>query len=168
MAEDASCDLSFGGKRFAKLCIWFSACILAASALFKLISAAGRARILSEPDPIFGMRNQQMFFWLGFLELAVAFVLVFSRNLRLQLVLIAALSTNFLFYRAGLWWLATPRPCPCLGNAAAWVHLAPKTLELVTKGAMVCLLAASYGPLALLLWRESSAPSIKTGALNEG
>ncbi len=124
----------------AKFCVCVSCLILAVSGLSKLISASGSARILSESDAIFGINNQHLLVAVGALEICVVVALAIISSLRGKLLLIAAVSTNFLLYRCGLWLLDVPRPCPCLGNASAWVHIDPKTLDLIMKGALAWLL----------------------------
>jgi hypothetical protein len=156
-------------ERANRLCVWVSGSVLALSALFKLISGVGATRILLEADPIFGITNRQLFFWVGALEIWVVVVLVHSRSLRLKLTLVAVLSTNFLLYRAGLWWLGVRHPCPCLGNAAAWTHADPKTLDLVIKAGLAWLLGSSYVPLLLFFWRgKNPARSGGVHCLNTG
>ena len=124
--------------------------ILAFAAALKLVSAAGTARLLSEPDPILGLSVRHAFLFAGCVEAAVVCLLVFLRSPLPKLVLIAGLSTNFLLYRLGLSWMGMSRPCPCLGNAAAWTHIKPTTLDSLMLGSMVCLMAASWGPLLLM------------------
>lgn len=137
-------------------CVYGSGTLLALSTLFKLISAYGSVRILSQPDPVFGINNQSVFLLAGLLEIAVVAMLLRSDNLPFKLFLLAALATNFLLYHAGLWWLGVHAPCPCLGNAAAWTHLPLKTLDLAMKWGLVWLLATSYGPLLMLYFRVKS------------
>jgi hypothetical protein len=130
--------------------VWASVVLLVFSAASKLVSAVGSARILLEQDPVFGMTNRQLFFLLGFLELAVVFTIVRTPNLKLKLLLLAGLSTNMLLYQAGILWLGLPRPCPCLGNAGAWLRLSPGFVSSVIKGWLAWLLCTSYGSLFLV------------------
>src|SRR2546427_2043297 len=127
-------------EKGARFCVWASGCVLALSAILKLVSAGGAARILFQADPIFGVTNQQLFIVLGLFEIWVVGVLLRGRNLRTKLLLIAALSTNFLLYRAGVWWLGLRQPCPCLGSAAAWMHANPKTVDTAIKAGLAWLL----------------------------
>jgi hypothetical protein len=145
-------------RKASTICLVVSGLSLGLSAAFKLISALGTARILAEPDPLFGITNQQLFLLAGLLEASVAAVILANRNLRLRLILLAALSANLLLYRLGVWWLGAPQPCPCLGNAAAWTHADPGTLQFVTKASLVWLIASSYGPLLLLTRLRNGRP----------
>jgi hypothetical protein len=137
-------------QKGALICIWISVVLLAASAVSKLISAGGSARILSEVDPIFGLTNQQLFLWLGIIEAVVVIAVVRTQSVRIKLLLLAGLSTEMLLYRAGLLWLGVPNPCPCLGNAAAWFHLDPNVLDSLLKAGFAWLLGTSYGFLFLV------------------
>jgi hypothetical protein len=98
---------------------------------------------------------------IGLIELGVVAMIVRSRSVETRLILIAALATNFLLYRVGLWWMGVGKPCSCFGNAAAWTHIAPSTLERLATMGLVWLLATSYLPLLLLLprWRSSAKQS---------
>jgi hypothetical protein len=129
--------------------ICFSAVVLTLSAVLKLVSATRNAAILLQPDPIFQLTNRDMFVLVGLLEMAAIGILLSGKPQKLKLFLVAALSTNFLLYRLGLVWLGQTHSCPCFGNAADWLHLPPKKLELITKIALGSLLAVSYGALAM-------------------
>ena len=50
-------------------------------------------------------------------ELAIAAVCLFIKFLLLTTRLLVWLSTNFLVYRIGLWWMGWKEPCGCLGNS---------------------------------------------------
>lgn len=141
----------------APAAIWLSAVAFFLASLMKIISATRSAGILASPDPIFPLSNRQVYVFVGLLEGVVVVVLLSKWPQRVKLLLVAALSTNFLIYRLGLLWLGIDSPCPCLGNAADWLHASPKTLGLVTKLALWVLIALSYG--ALLLDRHTDAES---------
>jgi hypothetical protein len=141
-------------QKASRFCICVSAVILGLSGLFKLISAAGTARMLSTVDPLFGITSQQFFLLAGVVEVGTVAVVLRSRNYSRNLILIAALGTDFLLYRAGLRWLGIGHPCPCLGNAAAWTHLPATTMDLITISGLGWLIGSSYVLLLLLLFRS--------------
>jgi hypothetical protein len=64
--------------------------------------------------------------------------------------LVAWMSTNFVVYRLGLWWLNWKSPCSCLGNLTAALHISPQAADNIMKVLLACLLIGSYG---LLIWR---------------
>lgn len=140
-----------------KFCLFASGVTLALSAVFKLISASGTAGILTQADPIFGMANRWVFVSAGVVEFFVVCTLALSSVLSFKLRLIAVLSTDFLIYRVGILWLDVRQPCPCLGNAAAWLHVQPDVIDAVAKMALGLLLFCSYVPLLLLWWQKRVA-----------
>ena len=92
------------------------AMLLALTAGAKLLSATGEAPILALSDPILRLTNRAVLIGVGLLELAVAvYVVVGQSRLHKHLVLVW-LSTNFIAYRAAIWWLAPGHPCLCLGT----------------------------------------------------
>lgn len=85
----------------------------------------------------------------GLLEIAVASVCLFSKQPVVALGLTAWLSTNFVLYRLGLWWMDWKSPCGCLGNLTDALHISPQTADNIMKVLLAYLLIGSYG---LLIW----------------
>jgi hypothetical protein len=90
--------------KFGKIrCFIFSAgALILVTAVAKLVSASGTARILQMPDPIFSILFRNVFLAVGGLELIVALLCFFGKQLMLQTGLVAWLATNFVIYRLGL------------------------------------------------------------------
>lgn len=145
-------------EKRTKSCVWLSCAILTVSALCKLIRASGSARILAESDPLFGISNRDLFLLVGLLEIWLAVLLAGRHTLYVKLLLIAGLATNFVVYRAGLFYLGVHKPCPCLGNALEWTHVNVRTLDLAMTGVLLWLLSTSFIPLFLLFWCRKSNP----------
>ena len=76
--------------------------VLLATAIAKLISSFGSARILQNPDPILAISFQHIFGFVGVVELIIALVCFFSKRIGLQASLVAWLAASFLVYRIGL------------------------------------------------------------------
>lgn len=70
-------------------------------------------------------------------------------------MLLAWMTTNFLLYRLGLWWLDWKRPCPCLGNLTDALGISPAMADTIGKGLLAYLLVVSYA-LLILDWRGRS------------
>ncbi|MCX8089394.1 MAG: hypothetical protein N3I86_00435 [Verrucomicrobiae bacterium] len=137
----------------------FAGVLLALTALAKLYSAAGEARILAVRDPVLLLlSNRGVLMAVGLLELATAGYLIFGRNTRNKHVLIIWLSLNFIVYRVGLWWVAPGKPCPCLGTLTERLPLAPDTVDLLLKLVIVYLLGGSLFFL-LLEWLRGPGAS---------
>ena len=140
------------------------------TAVVKLFSSFGNARILQNPDPILSISFQKIFWIVGVIELVVACICFFGKRVGLQAGLVAWLATNFVVYRLGLLWIGYHKPCPCLGNLTDALHLPPQTADTAMKIILGYLLLGSYAIL-FWLWKEkrkthiaspSSAEAIKS------
>jgi FtsH-binding integral membrane protein len=137
--------------------------LLALTAIVKVISALGTARILDQPEPLFQMMtHRQMMFMAAGLEVFVIWMMWRERSPVGRAALVAWLGMVFLIYQAGLWWVAYDGPCPCLGNITAALGIPAATAGLLTKGMLVYLLAGSA--FVLICARGSNA----TGNGTEG
>ena len=61
------------------------------------------------------------------------------------------MSTNFLVYRLGLWFIGWHHPCGCMGSLAGMLHLSDNAADIIMKGVLAYLLIGSY---AILLWER--------------
>ncbi len=73
---------------------------------------------------------------------------IFNKRQTLALGLVAWMSTNFVVYRLGLWWMDWHRPCSCLGNLTDALHISPQLADNIMKWLLFFLLIGSYGLLA--------------------
>jgi hypothetical protein len=149
-----------------KLTRWFvtsAGVILALTGVGKLVSASGNSRILDSSDPIFAISFRHLMLSLGLLELAVSAICLLTRRRKLALLLVAWLASNFLLYRAGLWFMGWSVPCNCLGNLTDALHLSPKIAETTAQIIAVYLLAGSVASV-LRLRRSLLRPSTGVGA----
>ena len=132
---------------------WFRfsvAAILAITGIAKLWSGLGNSKFLSVVDPIIGIKFGQLMLVVGVVEIVIALVCFFSKRQTLALGLVAWMSTNFVVYRLGLWWMHWHRPCNCLGNLTDALRISPQTADTIMKVLLAYLLIGSY---ALLIWR---------------
>ena len=93
----------------------------------------------------------------------IALVCFFSKRQTLALGLVAWMSTNFVVYRLGLWWMDWKKPCNCLGNLTDALHISPQTADNIMKVILAYLLIGSYG---LLIWRWNNAAQTNCGRVN--
>jgi hypothetical protein len=96
----------------------------------------------------------------GLAEIVIALVCFFSKRQTLALWLVAWMSTNFLVYRIGLWWMDWHRPCSCLGSLTDALHLSPQVADNIMKVILAYLLAGSYG---LLFWQWRINRKVRNG-----
>jgi len=134
-------------KSFAKRFLCSAGIILVVTGAAKVWSGFGPMKVLAVPDPIFGQRFGDLLLAVGIAEIIIALVCFFSRRETLATALVAWLSTGFLIYRLGLWWLGWHRPCSCLGNLTDALHISPQAADNIMKVVLAYLLTGSYGLL---------------------
>lgn len=123
--------------------------ILGVVGLAKAFSAIGPAHALDVTDQLIGFTFRHLLLLAGLAELLIAFFCLFTDKQRFSLLAIAWLSTNFLVYRLGLWFIGWHHPCACMGGLAGVLHLSDQAADNIMKGVLAYLLAGSY---ALLIW----------------
>ena len=133
--------------------------LLAITALAKIISGFGHARILDHNDPILDVSYRTLFFGVGAAELATALICFCSRQIWLRAGLLAWLATGFLVYRLGLLWGGYLQPCKCLGSLTEALHLPPETADAAMKVVLGYLLAGSYATLIWAGWWQRRMPT---------
>jgi hypothetical protein len=125
---------------------------LATTGLAKAVSAIGPARALDTIDPLICIPFRQLLLLVGLAELLIAFFCLFTNKRRFSLLAVAWISTNFLVYRLGLWFIGWHHPCACMGSLAGALHLSDKGADNIMKGVLAYLLIGSY-LLLVLQWR---------------
>lgn len=131
---------------------WFTpsaAAILIVTGAAKVWTAFGGVGILTVADPIVGIPFKHLMLGVGLVEIAVALVCCLGNRQMSALPLLAWLSTSFVVYRLGLWWMGWHRPCNCLGNFTDALHISPQVADNIMKVVLAYLLIGSYG---LLVW----------------
>lgn len=135
---------------------WFirsAAMILLITGIAKVWTALGSVKLLTVADPIVGISFKHLMLAVGAVEIAIALACFFSKRQMLALGLVAWISTSFVVYRLGLWWMGWKSPCGCLGNLTDALHISPQTADNLMKVVLAYLLIGSYG-LLIWQWRE--------------
>lgn len=128
--------------------------ILAITGVAKAWSGLGNSKFLAVVDPILGIKFGQLMLLVGLAEVLIALVCFFRNRQAFALGLVAWLSTGFVIYRLGLWWMNWHRPCNCLGNLTDALHISPQVADNIMKAVLAYLLIGSYG-LLFWQWRKS-------------
>ena len=139
-----------GRRQVPQLFILSAGAVLITTAVAKVWSALGNSKFLEVVDPIVGIKFGHLMLAVGLAELVTALVCFFSKRQTLALALVAWISTNFVGYRLGLWWLDWHRPGSCLGNLTDALHISPHVANNFMKAVLGYLLVGSYG---LLAWK---------------
>jgi hypothetical protein len=138
---------------------WFvasAAVVLAVTGIAKVWSALGNVKLLTVVDPIVGIPFKHLMLGVGVVELVIAGICLFSNRHALSVMLVAWLSTNFLVYRVGLWWMGWKKPCGCLGNLTDALGITPQTADRISMVLLAYLLIGS-GLVLLWQWRQRRA-----------
>ncbi len=142
---------------FPKWLVFSFGVILFITGVAKIWSSFGNSKFLATPDPIIGIAFSHLMLAVGLLELGIAFICwrccCRTKNIRLAAFLVAWLSTTFLGYRLGMWWMHWKRPCGCLGNLTDALHISPVLADNIMKVVLAYLLISSYG-LLIMQWRR--------------
>jgi len=147
-------------NRFAHLFVRSVAILLFLTAVAKLFSAFGSARILTARDPMFLLQYWQIMIVVGLLEFAIAVYLFRGRNSILKLTAILWLGSNFIFYRMAND-LAGITVCPCLGTTLDALRLSSRQSDLLLGGFVLYLFLGSAF-LLCAAWSRSLKTVAKT------
>lgn len=139
-----------------------SGAILGITAMAKLVSIFSKAPLMLLPDPLVGLSFRYLLLLAGLAELAVAYLCFFTRSAKRNVLLIAWLSTTFLSYRAGLWFIHWHRPCHCLGDLTEMLHISPGMADNLMKFVLLYLLVGSYASL-FWMWIQSQPRPEESG-----
>lgn len=148
---------------------WFittTAVILMIAGGAKLWSAFGNGKLLALDDPIMGIKFVHLMLAAGLAEIAVALFCALTSHKSLGVALVAWMSTNFVVYRLGLWWVGWKKPCSCLGNLTDALHISPQVADNIMKVVLAYLLIGSYWFL-FLEWRNHRFATVKTSAAGD-
>lgn len=148
---------------YCRLC---SLCLMG-TALFKLISALGHAKLLSVYDPIFLIPNRYVFAGVGLLESAVAIYLLGKAPTVKKLLVVLWLSSVFVLYRLSKFLLDIGEPCSCLGNAADWFPWLAPYINSILTSVLVFLFAGSFGFLVEASLKGSCACNLTENRAGE-
>ena len=132
--------------------------LLLLTALAKLVSAAGSAKALGALDPVFLVPFRYVFLTVGLVEIGVAAICLFGKQMRNQALLLAWLSSCFLIYRLFLVYIGYAEPCHCMGTLTDALHIPPHTANLALEIVLGYLLLGSYATLFWLRKQSSGTP----------
>ena len=169
MSEAIASDAVDVGDRtrsvFPKWFVLSAGAILAITGIAKVWSGFGNSQFLAVVDPIIGIEFGQLMLAVGAAEIVIALVCFFSKRQTLVLGLVTWISTSFVVYRLGLWWMGWHRPCNCLGNLTDALHISPQLADNIMKGVLAYLLIGSYG---ILIWQFRERTRLRAATARQG
>jgi hypothetical protein len=133
------------------------AAILLVTAVAKLGSAFGHARILDAEEPVFGLGFRHVFIGAAVLEILVAFVCAFAPSVRARAMVLAWVGASFVIYRVAIYFIGYQKPCPCLGTLTEAIGLSPTVADTTLKVLLVYFIGGSSW--VLLQLRRDGEPT---------
>jgi hypothetical protein len=118
--------------------------ILLAAAAIRFVIAAGESPLMAMPEPMLGIPLRYAVLTVGGLELLIALICLFGRQIAFQVACLAWLSTDFIVYRIGLLLTHSHPQTTCIGSLTDPLHLASGAMGLLVALMPFCLLVGSY------------------------
>jgi hypothetical protein len=131
--------------------------LLVVTALAKLFSAGGSAKVLGMEDPIFQVTYKELMLAVAVIEIAVVGILAFSEDVWIRSLSILALSANFAIYRIGMDALDV-KICPCVGTLGQRLGLTQAQIDGIL-GASVLYMLIGSAAIILSLWQKTDERS---------
>lgn len=120
--------------------------VLCLTAYAKIWASGGDSQALTVRDPLLKHDMGTLLLVSAGFELSTVAVCLISA-VKQRLFLIAWLSTSFVSYRIGLWWIGWRKPCSCLGNLTDALHISPQLADNVMKGLLAFMFIGSVSLL---------------------
>lgn len=139
--------------RYTLIVLASSGLILGLTGVAKLWSALGTSRALIIADPLLGISYEHLLAVVAVIEIVAATLCFFGRSREVAVASVAYLSTNFLIYRIGLWWIGWKQPCGCMGSLTDALHIRPQTADHIALVLLIYMATASYA-LLFRQWRS--------------
>jgi hypothetical protein len=123
--------------------------ILLAAALIRFLIAVGNAQCLSLPEPLLGIPLRYAVLLVGTIELTVALICLFGRQVVPQIGWLAWLATNFIVYRFALLCMQYHPQGTCIGSLTDPLYITRGATGYLMEFIPFCLV---FGNLAAILW----------------
>jgi hypothetical protein len=135
--------------------------LLLAAALSRFLIAVGNAQVLALSDPMLGIPLRYALLAVGALELVVALICLFGKQLGLQIGWLVWLSINFTVFWIGLRWQHCQPQGTCIGSLTDPLRLYHGRMGYVYKFVPFCLVLASYAA-GLWFWLSKDARAARS------
>ena len=147
--------------KWTKFFVYSAGGILLAAALIRFSIAAGTAQVLSLPDPLFVIPLRYAVLIAGIIELTVALICLFGRDIKLQITWLAYLATIFVVFWIGSLTVHYQIQGTCLGSLTDPLVLSRGVVGYIAKLTPFYLVFGSYAA-CLWLWLSKLSHVIST------
>jgi DNA-directed RNA polymerase subunit RPC12/RpoP len=139
-----------------KFFVYSAGGILLAAALIRFLIAVGNAPVLTLPEPVLGVPLRYAVLLVGGIDLAVALICLFGKQVNLQLGCLAWLATNFIVYQVGLFSMHYNPQATSIGSLTDPLHLSRGTTGVIMGFLPLYLVLGSYW-VCLMFWFSKDA-----------
>ena len=148
--------------KWTRFFIYSAGGILLASALIRFTIAVGTGQVLALPDPLLGIPLRFAVLLVGLIELTVAWICLFRRQIQLQIAWLGWLATNYVVFWIGLLMTHCQSQGTCLGSLTNPLVLSRGVAGYITEFAPFYLVLGSY-IACLWLWLSKEARQERVG-----
>ncbi|HWY29503.1 MAG TPA: hypothetical protein VNX46_02035 [Candidatus Acidoferrum sp.] len=141
----------FKEPKWKRAFIFSAGGILLAAALIRFLIAAGNAPVLAQPEPLLGIQLRYAVLFVGIVELLVALICLFGKQIEPQIRWLVWLATNLIVYWVGLLLMHSQPKSACWGTLTDPLQLSSGIAGDIVGLVPLYLVAGSFG-LALSLW----------------
>lgn len=124
--------------------IRISGAVLFVTGVAKLLSGLSSGQIVHTRDPVTELQFGSLFKIVGGLEMLIGVFCILTKRINSAALILACLSTSFICYRLGLYFLGYHKPCRCLGNFTDALHISPMLADNIMKVVLCFLFLGSY------------------------
>jgi hypothetical protein len=151
--------------KLVKFFIYSAGGILLAATLIRFVIAAGGAQALTLPEPVLGFPLRYEVMMVGGIELIVALMCLFGKQIDLQIGWLAWLSTYLVVYRIILLWLHFHPQATCIGSLTDPLHLSRGITGAVTVLIPFYLVFGTYASAAWLWLAKGGRAALRAARL---
>lgn len=153
-------------SKVIRLFSYSAGALLLAAAMGTFISIWAGTGLIHPHDPIFTISIPKLFWIVGGLELLIALICLFRKQVFLQVALVFWLAMNFTFYQIGLWQTGISGGFKgYLGDVSAAFGISCSTADMMLKAVFFYLLIGSF---LSLLWLWIRKESVETQTNTNG
>jgi hypothetical protein len=144
-------------NRWIKAFIKLAGAILLVAALIRFSIAAGNAQFLLLPDPLLGIPLRYAVLIVGGIELGVALICLFGKQIEVQIAWLAWMGANYILFRIGLLLMHCHPQATCIGSLTDPLRLSRGIIGFIMEIMPFFLVLGSYTAV-VWFWLKGGLP----------